>query len=190
MRFAMRRTMCGVSPMRLGWRFRIFPALIAASLMGCPIANALAADAPVAPRVEEATGWPISPELVAQGVGAFVGFGTYSLLLAPQAAAAGGILGILGGRVMAAALAGGGAVAGTFVYDLWTEQAIDYAYVWHRGGFVAGIAAGIAAFGVLGYPVDGGSTWLGWTANRAALVGTGLLGAWGVDHWYRRDSGG
>jgi hypothetical protein len=39
-------------------------------------------------------------------------------------------------------------------------------------------------FGVLGFPAGGGSTWLGWTINRTALIATGLYGAWTIDRWY------
>lgn len=117
--------------------------------------------------------WQITPELLAQGAGALVGFGAYSLFVAPQ-----------GGRIVAATLAAGGAVAGDFVFDLWTGQPLDYPYFWHRGGFIVGLAAGIAAFGVLGYPISGGSTWLGWTANRVTLLGAGIAGSLAFDHWY------
>jgi len=93
-------------------------------------------------------------------------------------------VGLLGDRLMATVLATGGAVSGTYIYDRWAGSPIDYAYFWHRGGFVIGMAAGIATFGVLGYPLGTDATWLGWTANRAALMGSGLLGSWGIDHWY------
>ena len=76
-------------------------------------------------------------------------------------------------------------MAGTFVYDRWAGQPLDYAYFWHRGGFIGGVAAGIAAFGVLGYPIDGGASWLAWAANRVAILGSGVIGAWTADHWYQ-----
>ena len=85
---------------------------------------------------------------------------------------------------MATVMAASGAVAATYAYDRWADSPVDYAYFWHRGGFVVGMAAGVATFGVLGYPVATNSTWFGWAANRAALMGTGLLGAWGTDQWY------
>ena len=121
--------------------------------------------------------WSVSPELMAQGAGALVGFGVYSLFIAPQT-------GILAGRLVAATVAAGGAVAGDFVYDLWTGQPLDYPYFWHRSGFIVGLAAGITAFGVLGYPISGGSTWLGWMANRVTLLGAGIAGSLAFDHWY------
>ena len=124
--------------------------------------------------------------MVAQAAGAIAGFGIYSLYFAPQLTATEGAVAFLGGRMVALTLAGAGAVAGTFAYDYWSGQPYDYSYFWHRGGFVAGVAAGIVAFGVLGYPVDGGSTWLGWVANRATLLGAGALGAYGADRWYTR----
>ena len=137
-------------------------ALFASALVATPAA--------AQPATQE---WQITPELMAQGAGALVGFGAYSLLIAPQ-----------GGRLVAATVAAGGAVAGDFVYDLWTGQPLDYPYFWHRGGFIVGLAAGIAAFGVLGYPISGGSTWLGWAANRVTLLGAGLAGSLAFDRWY------
>lgn len=126
----------------------------------------------------------MTPELLAQGAGALVGFGLYSLYVSPGAGLIGGATAVMGTRIVAATLAGAGAVAGTFVYDRWTGQPLDYAYFWHRGGFIAGLAAGIGVFGVLGYPIDGGVTWLGWVANRVTLLGSGLVGAWYADRWY------
>ena len=113
------------------------------------------------------------------------GFGVYSVFVAPQFTAAEGVSALLGGRLVAATLAGAGAVFATFAYDHWAGLPLDYPYFWHRGGFIGGVAAGIAAFGLLGYPIDGGSTWLGWAGNRAAILGSGLIGAWSTDHWYR-----
>lgn len=133
---------------------------------------------------QQATNWSPTGELMAQGAGAIVGFGVFSLFVAPQAAALGEVAELLTGRIVATALAGAGAVGGTYLYDLWNDLPIDYAYFWHRGGFVLGIAGGIAVFGVMGYPLDGGSTWLIWAANRATLLGTGLLGSWTIDRWY------
>jgi len=166
----------------------VLPALLAASLVLGPTADALAAAAPPAaaspaPAPSEAShAWRPSPEVLAQGAGALIGLGVFSLFVAPEAL--GGVAGLLGGRLMGATAAGMGAVAGTFAYDVWTGQPLQYAYFWYRGGFIAGLAGGIAAFGVLGYPGGGGTTWLGWTANRAALIGTGMIGAWAADHWY------
>ena len=146
---------------------RVTAGLLATVLALAP-ASGHAADQP--PPEQE---WQITPELMAQGAGALVGFGVYSLFIAPQ-----------GGRLIAATLAAGGAVAGDFVYDVWTGQPLDYPYFWHRGGFIAGLAAGIAAFGVLGYPISGGSTWLGWTANRVTLLGAGIAGSLAFDRWF------
>jgi len=140
----------------------VLAALLASSLLVAP-----AAAQPASPE------WEITPGLIAQGAGALIGFGAYSLFIAPQ-----------GGRLVAATVAAGGAVAGDFVYDVWTGQPLDYPYFWHRGGFIVGLAAGIAAFGVLGYPISGGSTWLGWTANRITLLGAGIAGSLAFDRWY------
>jgi hypothetical protein len=175
---------------------RVLPALLAVSLMAYPATESLAAAIPVqqvvpappappAPAQSMSTWeWPPPPQLLAQGVGALIGFGAFSLFLAPQAATATGPLSFLGNRIMATVMAATGAVAGTYAYDLWAGLPTDYAYFWHRGGFVAGVAAGVALFGVLGYPAGGGTTWFGWAANRVTLVGAGLYGAWVTDHWY------
>ena len=144
----------------------VLAALLAFTLLVAPAATRAAEQ----PAPQE---WQISPELIAQGVGALVGFGAYSLFIAPQ-----------GGRLVAATVAAGGAVAGDFVYDLWTGQPLDYPYFWHRSGFIVGLASGIAAFGVLGYPISGGSTWLGWAANRVTLLGAGIAGSLAFDRWY------
>ncbi|MEJ0020858.1 MAG: hypothetical protein WDN25_30765 [Acetobacteraceae bacterium] len=157
---------------------RILPALLAACLLANAAGGALAAEPPA-----ETSHPPL--ETLAPVAGAVAGFGVYSLLIGPELTVAEGAAAVLGARVAAAALAGAGAVAGTFAYDTWTGQPLDYAYLWHRSGFIAGLAAGIAAFGVLGYPIDGGVTWIGWTANRAALLGAGLAGAWATDQWYQ-----
>ncbi len=162
----------------------MLPAMFAALLLAGSVSETLAATAPQAATPAPTETWHISPEVLAQAAGAVVGFGVYSLFVAPEAGVLGGAAAVLGTRIVAATLAGAGAVAGTFVYDRWTGKPLDYAYFWHRGGFVAGLAAGIAVFGVLGYPIDGGSTWLGWAANRVTLIGSGLLGSWYADRWY------
>jgi hypothetical protein len=101
---------------------RVRPALLAGIILlgpaGVPLAAAATPPISSAPVSSEAPAmWPPSPELLAQGAGAVIGFGAFSLFVAPEAAAAGGVAGLLGGRVMAAALAGMGAVAGTYAYD-------------------------------------------------------------------------
>jgi hypothetical protein len=161
------------------------PALVAVCLLICPAGGSLAAPPPQNNGQAAPESWQISLELLAQGAGALVGFGIFSLFVAPQVTVAEGVVAVLGGRLVAATLAGAGAMAGTFVYDRWAGQPLDYAYFWHRGGFIGGVAAGIAAFGLLGYPIDGGASWLGWAANRASILGSGLMGAWAADHWYQ-----
>jgi hypothetical protein len=175
---------------------RILIVLLAGSLSICSVtASQAAAPAPTEPSpqrtasppsapAQDLWAWRPSAELLAQIAGAFAGIGAYSLLLAPQAAGSSGIASLLGNRIMATVMAASGAVAATYAYDRWADSPVDYAYFWHRGGFVVGMAAGVATFGVLGYPVVTNSTWFGWAANRAALMGTGLLGAWGTDQWY------
>jgi hypothetical protein len=160
-------------------------ALVAACLLICPAGGSLAAPPPQDNGQAAPGSWNISPELLAQGAGALVGFGVFSLFVAPQVTVAEGVVAVLGGRLVAATLAGAGAMAGIFVYDRWAGQPLDYAYFWHRGGFIGGVAAGIAAFGLLGYPIDGGTSWLGWAANRATILGSGLIGAWAADLWYQ-----
>ena len=164
---------------------RALPALVAVCLLICPAGGSLAAPPPQNNGQAAPESWQISPELLAQGAGALVGFGIFSLFVAPQVTVAEGVVAVLGGRLVAATLAGAGAMAGTFVYDRWAGQPLDYAYFWHRGGFIGGVAAGIGVFGLLGYPIDGGASWLAWAANRAAILGSGVIGAWAADHWYQ-----
>jgi hypothetical protein len=178
-------------------RHRVLVALLAMCWLGCFTAASNAAvmttvpqstpPAIAAPPAQSHASWSslVTPELLAQGAGAFIGFAAYSAFLAPEAAAAGGLASMLGGRLMATTVAGAGAVVATYAYDLAAGLPLDYEYFWHRGGFIVGVGAGIAAFGVLGLPAGTDATWLGWTANRAALLGSGLLGAWAIDHWQR-----
>jgi hypothetical protein len=164
---------------------RILPVLLAAGLLAIPLREPQAATPAAQPASSApAKMWPVSPELLVQGAGALVGIGAYSFFLAPQATAVGGVVSMLGDRITATAMATAGAISATYLYDLWEGVPIEYDYFWHRGGFVAGVAAGVAVFGVLGYPAGGGSTWLGWTINRTALIATGLYGAWTIDRWY------
>jgi hypothetical protein len=175
---------------------RVLPALLIASLMTYPATGTLAAATPsqsMPPQAAASTAatptappfnWPPSAELLSEGAGALVGLGVFTLFLAPQAGTAGGLVAMFGSRLVASATAGVGAIAGTYIYDLWNGLPINYAYSWHRAGFVFGIAGGVAVFGVLGYPGGLDTTWFGWAANRAALVGTGLFGAWVTDRWY------
>lgn len=174
---------------------RVLSVLLIASMMSYSATGSLAAAAPaqsMPPPAASATtvptappvSWPPSAELLAEGAGALVGLGVFTLFLAPQAGTAGGLVAMFGSRLVASATAGMGAIAGTYIYDLWSGLPINYAYSWHRAGFVFGIAGGVVVFGVLGYPGGLDSTWFGWAANRAALVGTGLFGAWLTDRWY------
>jgi hypothetical protein len=141
------------------------PALVAVCLLICPMGASRAEPPPRDNGQAAPESWQISP--------------------APQVTVAEGVVAVLGGRLVAATLAGAGAVAGTFVYDRWAGQPLDYAYFWRRGGFIGGVAAGIGVFGLLGYPIDGGASWLAWAANRAAILGSGVIGALTADHWYQ-----
>jgi hypothetical protein len=177
-------------------RHRVLAAVLAACLLAYPATDPLAATGPVTitlPALPEAAPpasggtWSrmFSPELMAQGAGALLGYGAYVLFLAPSAAVVDSSTTAIGYRLVASSLAGAGAVAATYAYDVSTGQPVNYAYFWHRGGFIVGVAAGVVAFAALGNPAGAGTTWLAWAINRSALVGTGLLAAWGTDRWYR-----
>jgi hypothetical protein len=157
------------------------PALVAVCLLICPMGASRAEPPPRDNGQAAPESWQISPELLAPGAGALVGFAIFSLFVAPQVTVAEGVVAVLGGPWPER----GRAVAGTIVYHRWAGQPLDYAYFWHRGGFIGGVAAGIGVFGLLGYPIDGGASWLAWAANRAAILGSGVIGAWTADHWYQ-----
>ena len=170
---------------------RVVAALLSICLMACPVSEPRAATVALLPQPERATAAAtpgneqVASELMAQVAGALIGYGLYFVFLTPPAAAATDTTGLLGYRLLASGLAGTGAIAGTYAYDVASGLPLDYAYFWHRGGFIAGVAAGAVVFATLGFPAGAGTTWLGWTANRAALVGAGLLAAWATDSWYR-----
>ncbi len=121
-----------------------------------------------------------------------VGIIAFTFYVAPLAVAsgvgAGPVRSLLGTRVMATTLAATGAVLTTYIYDRWTDQPIDYTYLWSRAGAVAGVAAGSGLLAGLGYPPSIALTRFSpeWIANRSFLVGTALLGAWMTDVWLRR----
>jgi len=176
-------------------RHRVLAVALAAILAVLPVLDARAAtpaaEPQPAPAAQKSWGayWyrMVSPELLAQGVGALLGYGAYGLFLAPAVTPADPMT-VYGYRLLGSSMAGAGAVAGTYAYDVGSGEPLNYAYFWHRGGFIVGVAAGVVAFAVLGYPGGAGTTWLSWGANRAALVGTGLLAAWGTDYWYRTNT--
>lgn len=118
-----------------------------------------------------------SPRTLAQGAGALAGLALFNLALAPPATVAPAAA----DRITATLMAGGGAVVGMMAHDWWSDQPIDYGYIRHRAGFVAGVAAAFGAAGLLGYELAAGADWLSWTAYRAALFGSGAGGAWVVD---------
>jgi hypothetical protein len=100
----------------------------------------------------------------------------FNLALAPTIAATN----VTASRIAATGMAGVGAVSGLLAYDWSSGQPVDYAYIGHRAGFVAGVAAAFGAAGLLGYEIAA-TDWLGWTVSRVALFGTGTGGAWVFD---------
>jgi hypothetical protein len=137
------------------------------------------------------TSWLTEPDTIAEGTGALIGFIAFNFYVAPIAAAAGpgatGLQAWLGTRVVASTLAATGAVLTTTAYDAWSGQPLNYMIFWGRGGAVAGVAAGSALLGVLGYPASATLTRFSpaWAANRSFLVGTALLGDWAATTWAR-----
>ena len=143
---------------------------------------------PPAPTI---TSWLTEPDTIAEGTGAVIGFIAFNFYVAPIAAAAGpgatGLQAWLGTRVVASTLAATGAVLTTTAYDVWSGRPLNYMMYWGRGGAVAGVAAGSALLGVLGYPASAALTRFSpaWAANRSFLVGTALLGDWAATTWAR-----
>jgi hypothetical protein len=131
------------------------------------------------------------PDTIAEGTGAVVGFIAFNFYVAPIAAAAGpgatGLQAWLGTRVVASTLAATGAVLTTTAYDIWSGRPLNTVMFWGRGGAVAGVAAGSALLGVLGYPASATLARFSpaWVANRSFLVGTALLGDWAATNWAR-----
>jgi hypothetical protein len=138
----------------------------------------------------------VTPETIVHGVGAIIGIAAFSFYVAPLSAISvvGGasVQSLLGTRVVATTLAAAGAILTTYIYDRWTDQPIDYTYFWSRGGAVVGVGVGTAMLATFGYPVA--ATYVRfsppWVANRAFLVGAGLLGGWMTDSWIRRGQPG
>jgi hypothetical protein len=137
------------------------------------------------------TSWLTEPDTIAEGTGAVIGFIAFNFYVAPIAAAAGpgatGLQAWLGTRVVASTLAATGAVLTTTAYDVWSGRPLNYMIFWGRGGAVAGVAAGSALLGVLGYPASATLARFSpaWAANRSFLVGTALLGDWATTNWAR-----
>ena len=155
----------------------------------------------------KAAAWPVDTRLLAVGAGTVVGVVAFNLLTAPLGVVplAGGALAAvpysaaLGSRLIAVASAGAGALGATWLYDRWTGQQSDYAYLATLGaGAVAGVVAGnYLAMGTLGAPpyyigagVADAAGALASPAAQAAscvyVVGSAVLGAWAADWLYRR----
>lgn len=165
------------------------PSRVAASPSGPsgPI-DVLPEPKPPAPSVMS---WLTEPDTIAEGTGALIGFIAFNFYVAPIAAAAGpaatGLQSWLGTRVVASTLAATGAVLTTTAYDVWSGRPLNYVMYWGRGGAVAGVAAGSALLGVMGYPASAALSRFSpaWVANRSFLVGTALLGDWAASNWAR-----
>ncbi len=135
---------------------RALPALVAVCLLICPVGGSLAAPPPQDNGQAAPGSWQISPELLAQGA-------AWWRRPWPERAPWPG---------HSSTTVGPG--------SRWTTR-----YFRHRGGFVGGVATGICVFGLLGYPIDGGASWLAWAAHQVTILGIGLIGAWAADLWYQ-----
>ncbi len=154
-----------------------------------------------------AAAWPVDTRLLAVGAGAVMGVVAFNVLTAPLGVVplAGGALAAvpvsaaLGSRLIAVASAGAGALGATWLYDRWTGQQTDYAYLATLGaGALAGVAVGnYLAMGALGAPpyyVGAGvadaagalASPAAQAASRVYVVGSAVLGAWAADWLYRR----
>jgi hypothetical protein len=131
----------------------------------------------------------LTPHTIVHAAGALIGIVAFNLYVAPLiAASAGGVAvtpSLVDPRVVATTLAAAGAVLTGYVYDRWTGQPIDRAYMWSRGGFVVGVAAGSEMLAVVGYPSSAAVPQFSppGLANRVFLVSTGLVGAWLTNLW-------
>jgi hypothetical protein len=155
----------------------------------------------------KASTWPVDTRLLAVGAGAVVGVVAFNLLTVPLGVVplAGGALAAvpysaaLRSRLIAVASAGAGALGATWLYDRWTGQQSDYAYLATLGaGAVAGVVAcNYLAMGTLGAPpyyVGAGvanaagalASPAAQAASRVYVVGSAVLGAWAADWLYRR----
>lgn len=145
------------------------------------------------PLPQQPTLWSkwATPESAAYGTGALIGIVAFNLYLSPLAAAAsaGSLRSWLGARVVASTMAATGGVLTTYAYDSWVDRPIDTTYLWSRAGAVAGVGVGSALLATLGYPSSAAFPTFsaGWAANRAFLVGSGLLGESLTYIWLRRD---
>jgi hypothetical protein len=151
--------------------------------------------------------WPVNTQLLAVGAGAVVGAVAFNMLTVPLGVVpfAGGALAAvpysvaMGSRLIAVTAAGAGALGANWLYDRWTGQQSDYAYLATLGaGALAGVAVGnyltIGALGVPPYYIGAGvadaagalASPAAQAASRVYVVGAAVLGAWAADWLYRR----
>jgi hypothetical protein len=166
-----------------------------------PIGDPAAPPGPVPPRQEVLplpeplppvpTLWSewATPDTFAYGAGAALGLVGFYFYLSPIAAAAGATSwrSWLGTRVMASATAAGGGVLTTYAYDLWTDRPVDTVFFKSRIGAVAGVGVGSALLSGLGFPPATALVRFSpaWAANRAFLVGSGIVGEGLAYLWLR-----
>ncbi len=151
--------------------------------------------------------WPVDTRLLAVGAGAVMGVVAFNMLTAPLGVVplAGGALAAvpvsaaLGSRLIAVASAGAGAIGATWLYDRWTGEQSNYAYLATLGaGAIIGVAVGnylaMGTFGAPPYYVGAGvadaagalASPAAQAASRVYVVGSAVLGAWAADWLYHR----
>jgi len=185
--------------------------VLAAGLLSVSLLTPVLARAETVPAKETAVAQPaaesswIDPRLLGTGAGAVVGIVAFNVLTGPFGTVpfAGGALQAvpysiaLGSRVLAAASAGVGALAGAWAYDVWNGTKSNYTYLVSLGaGAFAGVVAGnYLALGTLGVPPyylgaaaaeAGGAmaSTAAQAASRVYVIGSGVLGAWVADLLY------
>lgn len=187
---------------------RIMPACMALGLLAGTVLPSPAFAQPVAHTdVAINQDWPVNRQLLLAGAGAIVGALAFNIFAAPFGTVpfAGGALEAVpqsvavGSRFLGIAAGGVGAAAGTWVYDRWTGQHSDYAYI---ASLVVGGLAGVAVgnyltVGVLGNPpyyvgaglansADVMTSSAAQAVSRVYVVTMGVFGAWVADWVYRR----
>jgi hypothetical protein len=132
----------------------------------------------------------VTGDSAAYGTGALIGIVAFNVYLAPIAAAAGAtsLRSWLGTRVVATTMAATGGVLTTYAYDRWANRPVDTTYFWSRAGAVAGVGIGSMLLAGLGYPPATALVRYSpqWVANRAFLLGSGVLGESLTYIWLRR----
>jgi hypothetical protein len=172
--------------------FAVTAAPVAAFAQRVPAPPSTPADILPEPLPHQATLWErwVTPDSAAYGTGALIGIAAFNFYLAPIAAAASvtSLQSWLGTRVVATTLAASGGVLTTYAYDRWSERPIDATYFLSRIGAVAGVGVGSLLLAGLGYPPATALVRYSpqWVANRAFLLGSGLLGESLAYVWLRR----